>query len=269
MSSAKMTDVILVALISGVVAVLTSFMGISGTIIGAVVTSFLAELIKKYLKDPFITEMEQDNINLPRRNKNNEYKNYNQNYHVRTKRKTSDKSFITTKVLFLFPLVIILIIELIHFLGAIHIIPYDIFLNLESITNWHLFRTIGFALIIMGLYPLISKSLGTSHGIILIIVGVIELVIGYADVNAHASLIYSLFSSVKEYVNIAIILAILYTVLTVPDELEENNKQKYRSKKFNTNNNYQNRNYNNYQNYDNYSYDKSNYEDDDYYYYDE
>lgn len=268
MSSAKMTDVILVALISGVVAVLTSFMGISGTIIGAVVTSFLAELIKKYLKDPFISEMEQDNVNLPRRNKKIEYKHYNQNYHVRTNRKTSDKSFITTKMLFLFPLVVILIIELIHFLGAIHLIPYDIFLNLESITNWHLFRTIGFALIIMGLYPLISKSIGTGHGIILIIVGIIELVIGYADVNTHASLIYSLFSSVKEYVNIAIILAILYTVLTVPDELEQNNKQKYRSKNFNTDNNYKNRNYDNYQN-DNYSYNNSNYEDDDYYYYDE
>ena len=48
MSKTKMTDIIIVALISGVVAVLTSFMGISGTIIGAVVTSFVAEFLKKF-----------------------------------------------------------------------------------------------------------------------------------------------------------------------------------------------------------------------------
>lgn len=266
MSSAKMTDVILVALISGVVAVLTSFMGISGTIIGAVVTSFLAELIKKFLKDPFISEIEQDNIKLPKRNRNKKYTNNTQKYHVQNYKKSQNKSYITTRILFLYPLIIILIIELIHFLGAIHIIPIDIFLNLESLTNWRLFRTIGFALIIMGIYPLISKSLGTSHGIILIVVGIIELVVGYADVNAHASLLYSIFSSVKEYINIAIILAILYTVLTVPDEIEENKKTKYHSNNFNS----RNSRYDNYQNYDNSNNNDSIYDDeDDYYYFDE
>ena len=105
-------------------------------------------------------------------------------------------------------------------------------MNLESITNWTLFRTIGYALIIMGLYPLFSGKIKSTHGILLIIIGVIELIIGYADVNVHASMIYSLFESVKEYVNIAIIACILYTILRVPDEVDKNTKSN--SEKVNT-----------------------------------
>ena len=237
MSKTKMTDIIIVALISGVVALLTSFMGISGTIIGAVVTSFVAEFLKKFFKDPLMTEIKQDNIQLPKKTARDKFKKAN-NYEYTSKRyqKKEESSYITTKILFIFPLVIILIIELLHFLGATGIIPYDIFMNLESITNWTLFRTIGYALIIMGLYPLFSGKISSKHGILLIVIGIVELIIGYADVNVHASLIYSLFESVKEYVNIAIIACILYTILTVPDEVDENTKnndKKVRTHRFN------------------------------------
>lgn len=234
MSKTKMTDIIIVALISGVVAVLTSFMGISGTIIGAVVTSFVAEFLKKFFKDPLMTEIEQEKTQLPKKTPRDKFRKVNNyEYHKRYQQKVDeDSSYITTKILFLFPLVVILIIELIHFLGAAGVIPYDIFMNLESITNWTLFRTIGYALIIMGLYPLFSGKIKSTHGILLIIIGVIELIIGYADVNVHASMIYSLFESVKEYVNIAIIACILYTILRVPDEVDKNTKSN--PKKVNT-----------------------------------
>lgn len=244
-SKAKMTDILILGIISGIVALLTSVMGISGTIIGSVVSSILAEFLKTYFKDPVknkVSEYEKSN------NENyHSYNNYNKKYTQENRREYSirdnyfynnnqinsnqNTSHITTRALFLFPLVVILIIELVHFLGAINIIPYDIFLNLESLTNWTLFRTIGYALIVMGIYPLVSKKLGTQHGIILIIVGIIELIIGYADTNMQASALFALFSSLKEYVNIAIILAILYTVLTVPEEIKENNKKQYTIKK--------------------------------------
>ncbi|MDO5825134.1 MAG: hypothetical protein BZ137_04110 [Methanosphaera sp. rholeuAM130] len=242
MSKTKMTDIIIVALISGVVAVLTSFMGISGTIIGAVVTSFVAEFLKKFFKDPLMTGIEQDNVQLPKKTAKEKFKKVNNYEYAKKYQDNDDSSYITTKILFLFPLVIILIIELIHFLGAMGIIPYDIFLNLENITNWTLFRTIGYALIIMGLYPLFSGKIKSTHGILLIVIGIIELIIGYADVNVHASIIYSLFESVKEYVNIAIIACILYTILRVPDEVDKNTKNK--SDKVNTHR------FNNYTEYD-------------------
>ncbi|RAP46905.1 MAG: hypothetical protein BZ135_03095 [Methanosphaera sp. rholeuAM6] len=239
MSKAQVTDIMLLGFISGVVAVLTSMMGISGTIIGAVVTSIIAEILKTYLKDPL-----KDKINeYEKENQNDKYKyveyekpdNYNvsthqgmprpKNYYQKQSKK-SDGSFLTAKILFIFPLVVILIIELIHFLGAIGFISYDIFYSLESITNWKLLRTIGYALVVMGIYSLLSKKFATRNGVILIVVGIIELMFGYADVNDSALFFISLFSSLKEFVNIGIILSILYTILTI-HENEDNKKKKH------------------------------------------
>lgn len=244
MSKAQVTDIFLLAFISGVVAILTSMMGISGTIIGAVVTSLIAESLKAYLKNPIKDKIdeyekqrdynpgekhgfkyvEEENISsikesyYPRPKRSNEYKQ--KNY--------SDGSFLSAKVLFIFPLVIILIIELIHFLGATGFIPYDIFYSLESITNWRLFRTIGYALVIMGIYPILSKKFSSSNGVILIIVGIVELIFGYADVSRSASLIVALISSLRELVNIGIILAILYTILTIGEEKpKRSNRHKF------------------------------------------
>lgn len=235
LSKAQVTDIILLGFISGVVAILTSMMGISGTIIGAVVTSIIAESLKTYFKDPLkdkISEYEKQNY------KNKYQINYNSNENEHSFEKnskmprpkyynkkviSSDDSILTAKILFIFPLAVILIIELIHFLGAINIIPYDIFYSLESITNWTLLRTIGYALIVMGIYPLVSKKFSSHNGIILIIVGIIELIFGYADVSYGALFITSMISSLKEYINIIIILAILYTILTIHEESSEDN----------------------------------------------
>lgn len=242
MSKAQITDILLLAFISGVVAILTSMMGISGTIIGAVVTSLIAESLKAYFKNPIkdkINEMEKDREPVYQRRstglnyvEEDDIHSIKQSYYPRPKRNInrpknnySDESFLSAKILFIFPLVIILIIELIHFLGAIGFIPYDIFYSLESITNWRLFRTIGFALVIMGIYPILSKKFSTSNGLILIIVGIMELIFGYADVSRSASLIVALISSLREFVNIGIILAILYTILTISEEKPSNSNR--------------------------------------------
>lgn len=244
LSKAQITDIILLGFISGVVAILTSLMGISGTIIGAVVTSIIAETLKTYFKEPLkdrINEHENENHNIHRRSewysddinmnthsqmpRPKHYERRQKNYEIR--KTQNDGSFLSAKILFIFPLVVILIIELIHFLGAIGMIPYDIFFSLESITNWRLLRTIGYALIVMGIYPIVSKKFSTSNGLILIIVGIIELLFGYADVNTHALIVTSMISSLKEYIQIGIIIAILYTVLTLHEETAETNVHKF------------------------------------------
>ena len=238
MSKAQVTDILLLGFISGVVAILTSMMGISGTIIGAVVTSIIAESLKTYLKEPLKDKInnyeKQNRVDQSRFNFETidvkEYDTPSSSGMPRPRKhqkqvKESDGSFLTAKILFVFPLIIILIIELIHFLGAIQIIPYDIFYSLESITNWRLLRTIGYALVIMGIYPIVSKKFSTYNGIILIIVGIIELIFGYADVSSHAFMFASMIGSLREYVNIGIILAILYTILTIHDESNENNNK--------------------------------------------
>ncbi|RAP53137.1 MAG: hypothetical protein BZ138_01665 [Methanosphaera sp. rholeuAM270] len=246
MSKAQVTDILLLAFISGVVAILTSMMGINGTIIGAVVTSIIAESLKTYFKEPLkekVNEREKRNERSYRQKSNVGFETIDESFDNETihsikesyyprpknskvrRKDSSDGSFLSAKILFIFPLMVILIIELIHFLGAIGIIPYDIFYSLESITNWRLFRTIGFALIIMGIYPIISKKFSTSSGVILIIIGIIELIFGYADVNVHAMTIVSVISSLREIVNIGIILAILYTILTISEEKVDDRKR--------------------------------------------
>lgn len=243
MSKAQITDILLLGFISGVVAILTSFMGISGTIIGAVVTSIIAETLKTYFKEPLkdrINEYENQTPNIPRRrgrfnedtgfddeiefNKRSSMPRPRRHEKAQTK---NDDSFLSARILFIFPLVVILLIELIHFLGAIGMIPYDIFFSLESITNWKLLRTIGYALVIMGIYPIVSNKFSTSNGIILIVVGVIELIFGYADISSHAMIVTSMVSSLKEYLQIGIILAILYTILTIHEEDTETSEYKF------------------------------------------
>lgn len=247
MVKADISDMLILAFISGVTAILTSVMGISGTVLGAVVSSLAAEFLKTYFKEPVknkISEHETSNVHTTyyKTNKTS-HTDYNikndYSYNNNISNTQNDTSHISTKALFLFPLIVILIIELIHFLSAINIIPNTLVYSLESLTNWKLFRTIGYALIVMGLYPLISKKLSTHHGIILIIVGIIELIIGYADSNTQASMLFAIFSSLKEIVNIIIILAILYTAITIPDEINESNRKQHHfnnTKKFNTNN---------------------------------
>ncbi len=240
MADSQMSDILILALISGIVAVLTSMMGISGTVIGAVVSSIVAELLKRYIKNPVTERLSQadDSTTTPssthvfdtprqqqnRSVRNNNIKNqYTQPQNTQTTATASDSytSHISTRALFLFPLVVILLVELIHFFAVINLLPYDLFYSLESITNWTLFRIIGFSLVVMGLYPLITDTIETKHGFILIIVGIIELIIGFADSFAFASMLYGLFDSLRDLMTIAIILSILYTIVTVPSELKQ------------------------------------------------
>jgi hypothetical protein len=236
LSKAQITDIVLLGFISGVVAILTSVMGISGTIIGAVVTSIIAETLKTYFRAPLTDKIDKYEKNKSERKYVDDYEDIRfkteskmprpKNYQKREMKEES--SFLTAKILFIFPLIIIMIIELIHFLGAINLISYDIFYSLESITDWRLLRTIGYALIVMGVYPLISRKFSTRNGIILIIIGIIELIFGYADINSKAFIFASMVSSIREFVNIGIILAILYTILTIHEDTNTSKKEIHR-----------------------------------------
>lgn len=258
MSKSQITDILILGIISGIVALLTSILGVSGTIIGSVLSSIIAEVLKRYLKDPVtdkISEYEKTQENKPEYNTYNIYEpeNIKTSYTKTSTPTVQDNSHISSRILFIFPLVVILIIEVIHFLGKVNLMPNDIFYSLESITNWTLLRTIGYALVVMGFYPLIAKSLDSKNGILLIIVGIIELIFGYADVNSNASMLYSLFSSLSDYINIAIILTILYTILTIPEDTKKQENTSTNTKfntKFHTQtkyqkqkNNYPNNNY--------------------------
>jgi hypothetical protein len=184
---AKSLDILMAGLIAGIVAYTTSQLGIGGTVIGAVLGSMLYQLMSTFFKDPV------ENVKA---------------------RKIERESF------YVFPLVIILIIEVIYLLAQIYNSPEQIIFTLESATGNNLFKFMGIGLIIMGLYPVIQpERINKLYGYILLVVGVIELLVGFVDLNSPIIQVYSLiYYQINEIVSLIIIAAISYVVVAITRE---------------------------------------------------
>ena len=139
-------------LISGIVAFTTQRLGIGGTALGAVLGSMLYQLLSHYLREPL--------------------------GNVKTR-------VVEDKIVFTIPLIIILIIEVINFLANFYWRSESILYFLEGVTHWNLFRSMGFGLLIMGLYPLFrADEIKRTHGYLLIFTGLLLLLRGFIDVNS-------------------------------------------------------------------------------------
>ncbi len=173
--------------IAGTAAYATIKLGIGGTVIGTVLCSMLYQVISHIVKEPV------ENIKTQK---------------------------IEREIFYVFPLVIILIIEVIYLLSAIYNSPEQIFSALESATGDNLFKIIGIGLIIMGLYPIIQpESIKKFYGYLLLVVGVINLLVGFIDVNSSIVQLYApLFYQLKEVISIIIIAAITYVVVAITRE---------------------------------------------------
>jgi hypothetical protein len=182
-----MLDVMMAGIISGLVAFTTSKMGLSGTILGAVLGAMLYQFMSHYIKDPL------DN--------------------VKTKK-------IETRIVYTIPLMIILIIEIIYIFAAVYLKPQQIFYFLENITDWNLFRSIGIGLICMGIYPiLISENIKKTYGYIILTVGIIILFKGLVDASISFVELYApLFAQFGLIISLGIVTALLYVILSVIQE---------------------------------------------------
>ncbi len=183
----KLLDVIMAGVIAGTAAYATIKLGIGGTVIGTVLCSMLYQVISHIVKEPV------ENIKTQR---------------------------IEREIFYVFPLVIILIIEVIYLLSAIYNSPEQIFSALESATGDNLFKIIGIGLIIMGLYPIIQpESIKKFYGYLLLVVGVINLLVGFIDINFPIVQLYApLFYQLKEVISIIIIAAITYVIVAITRE---------------------------------------------------
>lgn len=221
MMKAKLSDVLLIGVISGVTAIATSYMGITGTLLGSVISSMIIQILNHTFRDPItnvISEKEKlEQSSNPIHRKHSSYKVK----YEKVEKNTSDSSFVTSRLLFIFPLIIILAVELINFSTYLHLIPSDLFYQLESITNWSLFRTVGIALILMSAYPLMSDDFKKRYGLLLLGIGIVNVILGFADTNNSIAEIYELlFTSIREYINIAIIISLLYIIFSLYQEIQ-------------------------------------------------
>ena len=157
---------VLVGCISAFVAILTSVMGVAGTIIGSVISSVLYNMLTEVLGNPI-------------------------------GKKTINPNF-EWEIAYVFPLIVIGLIQFIliaALLSEVGILPYtflNIFLSIQKIANYNLYRILGFALLVMSVYPFVLKRgiVKKSNGLVIAFVGLIFLARGFVDLGNMVTNIY-------------------------------------------------------------------------------
>jgi len=183
----KTLDIIMAGLISGIVAYTTSQLGIAGTVIGAVMGSMLYQFMSHVFKEPI------ENVNT-----------------VKTQR-------VESSIFYVFPLIIILAIEVIYLLSSFYHMPSELFQSLETATGWNLFRTIGVGLLVMGVYPLLEPDrIPPIYGLAVIGVGLVKLMAGFVDYNSPIVVLYSpIFRQYSELISIVLIAVLMYVIVSI------------------------------------------------------
>ncbi|SCG86358.1 hypothetical protein [Methanobacterium congolense] len=195
----KTLDIVMAGVISGLVAYTTTQLGIGGTVIGAVLGSMLYQLMTHLFKEPL------EGVEAPT---------------------------ISKKIVYIFPLIVIVLVELIYMLSTISVREHHLFYMLENMAGGNLFRSIGFGLLIMGIYPFIQpKEIKKEYGYIIIAVALIKLWNGFSDLNTPITDLYSLlYSELGILISLMVILALSYVILAIAKEsidiVHENEREK-------------------------------------------
>ncbi|MDR3223251.1 MAG: hypothetical protein LBT66_05935 [Methanobrevibacter sp.] len=185
----KKFDIIMAGVVSGIVAITTTFLGLAGTIIGTVLGSIIYQSLSTYVKE-----------SLNQRTHNN-------------KIKINNLQLLEDKIVFIIPLILIIIIEL-SFLYSIFY-NNSTFNHLERLTNNNLFKAISIGLFALGLYSIFQpKKIKYQYGISLLILSIFFLIRGILDTNIPyiQQLIYPLIDFLLNYDAIIAILIILILV---------------------------------------------------------
>ena len=184
----KTLDIIMAGVISGIVAFTTSQLGVTGTIIGAVIGSMLYQFMSHFFKEPL------ENVNTLKTPKH-----------------------VESQIVYAFPLIIILAIEIIYLLSSFYLGPREIFQSMQTATDWNLFRTIGVGLIIMGVYPLLEPDrIPPIYGLAVLGVGVVKLMAGFVDYNSPIVALYSpIFQQFSILISIVLIAVLLYVIVSI------------------------------------------------------
>lgn len=196
----KHFNVMMAAFISGTVALFTSVLGVSGTIIGSVLSSFLYQLLSGYSEE----KIEEGALRKPK---------------------------LANEIVYIFPLVVIGIIELIFFLSALHYRFDMIFDFLESAVANNLFRLMGIGLIILGAYPYFnSNNIDKRNGTVVLIVGVLLLLRGLMDISSITSKIfYAVFAPFDSLFALVVIVLLALVIINI---LISSDKEYFKSSEF-------------------------------------
>jgi len=183
----KTSDIIMAGIIAGIVAYATSVLGVSGTVIGSVSAAILYQIMSHLFKAP-LKGIKTQNVEA--------------------------------RIVYAFPLVLIVAIEISFIFAMLYLKPGNFFYLLENATDYNLFRSIGLGLIIMGIYPVIQpENIKKLYGYIIIVVGIIVLLGGFADFKAPITDFYSfIFSESGILISLMVIAALTYVIISLTRE---------------------------------------------------
>ena len=192
---------ILVGCISAFVAVLTSVLGVAGTIIGSVVSSVLYNMLSEALEKPI--------------------------------EKATFSTNFEWEIAYIFPLAVIALIQLLFIFALLSgwgFLPHtflNVYLSLQDFASNNLYRLLGLAMLVISAYPLVVKPdiIKKSHGAIIAFVGLVFLARGFV---AFGNRITDLYSPVFAYfdfpiavVALLLILFVIYKILMSARESEK------------------------------------------------
>lgn len=184
--------IILVGCISAFVAILTSVLGVAGTVIGSVISSVLYNTLSEMLEQP-------------------------------VEQATFSHKF-EWEVAYVFPLAVIALIQLLlifALLSEAGILPHtflNVFLSLQNLANNNLYRILGVAMLIISVYPLLLKPdiIKKVHGVIIAFVGIIFLARGFVDLENRITDLYDVvFTYFDLPIAIIALVLIVYVIVKI------------------------------------------------------
>ena len=183
---------ILVGCISAFVALLTSILGVAGTVIGSVISSVLYNMLSEALEKPVSAATFSTNFEW--------------------------------EIAYIFPLVVIGLIQLLlifALLSEFGILPHQFltaYLSLQHVADNNLYRILGIAMLVISAYPLVVKPdiIKKSHGAIIAFVGLIFLARGFVDAGNVITNMYDIVFLYFDFpIAVVALCLILYVIIKI------------------------------------------------------
>lgn len=222
----KHFKIIMAAVISGIVALFTTYLGVSGTVIGSVLSSFLYQLLSGYFEEKTenmsFSDFSDSNI-LSSSNNHNNSNNSNPGDFTNSAIRNSNSNnamlnnrnnYFASKVAFVFPIIVVILVEFLFCLTDFNYNFVKLFNILELATAQNLFRVMGIAIILLSIYPFFkSAHIKKINGTLLFISGILLLLRGLIDFHPLLLKIYYNFLAPFDSLLAGIIILLLLCVV--------------------------------------------------------
>ena len=127
------------------------------------------------------------------------YEEYDERGDTRSRNISIKKPNFSGEIVYVFPIVVIILIELLFILTDLHYSFAKAFNLLEMATDNNLFRVMCIALVVLGIYPLLgTNDIDKKNGYVLFIIGFLVFLRGIGDMTSIFYILYDRIISVLD-----------------------------------------------------------------------